>query len=48
VASGDAGCVGKVLGDDVLHAACGIVERDRLDVGVVTEEVAALVERDRV
>src|SRR5258706_11880515 len=30
--------------DDVLHAAGGVVERDGLDAGMVTEEIAALVE----
>src|SRR5258706_3636064 len=32
--------------DDVLHAAGGVVERDGLDAGMVTEEIAALVEGD--
>ena len=47
VASGDAGGIGKAMRDDVFHAARGVVERDRLDLGMVAEEVAALVERDR-
>ena len=47
VASGDAGGVGKAVSDDVFHAACGVVERDRLNLGMVAEEVAALVERHR-
>ena len=48
VASGNAGSVGKMLGDDVLHAAGRVVERDRFDPGIAAEEVAALVERHRV
>ncbi len=44
----DACGVGQAMGDDVFHAAGGVVERDRLDPGMVAEEVAALVEGHRV
>jgi hypothetical protein len=47
-AAGDAGGGGKAMSDDVFHAAGGVVKRDRLDAGVVAEEVAALVESNRV
>src|SRR5271155_3712487 len=48
VTSGDAGSVGKAMSDDVLHASSRVVERDRLDSGMVAKEIAALVERHRV
>ena len=46
VQSSDASGVGKAMSDDVLHAACRVVERNWLDFGMMAEEVAALVERD--
>src|SRR5579864_3799833 len=33
--------------EDMLHAACSVVEKDRLDLGVAAEEVAALIKRHR-
>jgi hypothetical protein len=48
MASGDAGGIEKAMGDDMLHASGRIVERDWLYPGMVAEEVAALVEGDRV
>ena len=48
MASGDARGVAKPMSHDVLHTSRSVVERDRLDAGVVAKEVSALVERDRV
>src|SRR5271168_1838344 len=47
VTSGHAGSVGKSTSDYMLHASCSVVERDRLNAGMVPKEVAALVERHR-
>jgi hypothetical protein len=34
-----------VIGDDVLHAPRGVIERNGIDPRMVAEEIAALIER---
>ena len=45
VTSRNCSCILQILGDHMLHAACRVVERYRLDLGMVAKEIAALVER---
>jgi len=46
-ATGDGRGIAQALGHDMLHASGRVVERHRLELGIFGEEVAALIECDR-